>query len=46
MFHFKLGLMIDMDVQGTSKITVICRAKPRGHGQSDTQVDVFQCSKL
>ena len=39
-------LMIDVDVQGTSKITMICGAEPRGHGQRDTQVDVFRCSKL
>ena len=33
--------MVDVNVQSTSKITVICRAGPRGHGQDDTQVDVF-----
>ena len=38
--------MINVDVQGTSKITMICRVGPRGHGQRDTQVDVFQHSKL
>ena len=36
MFHFlKLGLMVDMDVQGTSKITEICSARPRGKGKVD-----------
>ena len=38
--------MVDVDVQGTSKITMICRAGSRGHGQTGTQVDVFQRSKL
>ena len=38
--------MVDMDVQGTPKIAMIFRAGPRGHGQRDTQVDVFQRSKL
>ena len=42
----KLELMVYVDVQGTSKINKICRAELRGHGQRDTQVDVFQCSKL
>ena len=32
----ELGLMVDVDVQGTSEITVICRAGSRGHGQRDT----------
>ena len=34
--------MVDVDVEGSSKITRICRAGLRGHGQRDTQVDVFQ----
>ena len=38
--------MVDVDVQGTLKITMICRAGPRAHGQRDTQIDVFQRSKL
>ena len=38
--------MVYVDVQGTSKLTMICRAGPRGHGQRDTQVDVFRRSKL
>ena len=42
----KLGLMVDVDVQGTSKITMICRAGLRDHGQRNTQVDVFRRSKL
>ena len=42
----KLGLMIEVDVQGTSKITMICRARSRGHGQGDMQVDVFRRLKL
>ena len=42
----KLELIVDMDVQGTSKITMICWAGTRGHGQRDTQVDVFWRSKL
>ena len=29
--------MVDVDVQVTSKITMICRAGPRGHGQRDMQ---------
>ena len=37
----KLGLMYDVDVQGTLKITMIYRAESRGNGQSDKQVDVF-----
>ena len=37
--------MIDVDLQGTLKITMICGVEPRGHGQGDTQVDVFRCSK-
>ena len=32
--------MVDVDVQGTSKIAMICRAGARGHGQRDMQVDV------
>ena len=42
----KLELMVNVDVQGTSKITLICRAGSRGHGQRDMQVDVSQRSKL
>ena len=42
----KLGLMVDVDVQGTSEITMICRVGPRCHGQRDRQVDVFRRSKL
>ena len=42
----KLGLIFVVDVQGTSKITMICRAGPRIHGQRDTQVDVFQHSRF
>ena len=38
--------MVDVNVQGTSKITMMCRAGPRGHGQSDTQIDVLPRSKL
>ena len=38
--------MVDVGVQGTSKITVICRAGPRDHGQKDKQVDVFRRSRL
>ena len=37
----KLGLIVDVDIQGTSKIKMMCRPGPRGHGQMDTQVDVF-----
>ena len=36
----KLGLMTDVDVQGTSK-DMICKVGPRGHGQRDMQVDLF-----
>ena len=38
--------MVDVDVPGTSEITMICGLGPRDHGQSDTQVDVFWLSKL
>ena len=38
--------MVDVDVQGTSKITTICRTGSRGHGQMDMQLDVFLRSKL
>ena len=38
--------MVDVDLQGTSKVTMICRAGSKGHGQKDMQVDVFRCSKL
>ena len=38
--------MVDVDVQGTSKITMICRARSKSHGQRDTQVDVFQRLKF
>ena len=38
--------MVYVDEQGTSKITMICRAGPRGHGQRDMQVDAFCHSKL
>ena len=33
--------MVDVDVQGSSKVAMICRVAPRGHGQRDMQVDVF-----
>ena len=42
----KLGLMVDVDGQGTAKITMIRRQGPKGHGQKDMQVDVFRYSKL
>ena len=48
-YCLKLGLMIDVNVQGALKIIMICRAGSRGHGQSgqrDMQVHVFQHSKL
>ena len=38
--------MVDVDVQGTSKITMMCRAGTRGHGQKDTGLDIFWCSRL
>ena len=38
--------MADVDVQGTSKVTMICRAGSRVHGQKYTQVDVFRRSKF
>ena len=38
--------MIDVDLQGTSKVTMICRAGSKGHGQKDMQVDVLRRSKL
>ena len=38
--------MIDVDLQGISKVTMICRAGSKGHGQKDMQVDVFRRSKL
>ena len=37
--------MVDVDVQGTSKITMICRAGPRGYGQRDTKLEVQNYSK-
>ena len=46
----KLRLMVDVDVQGTSKITNICQTGPRGHCrghcQWDTQADIFRSLKL
>ena len=39
-------LMIEWDIQGTSRITMICRVGSRGHGQRDMQVGVFRRSKL
>ena len=36
----ELGLMVGLDVQGTSETTVICRAGSRVHDQRDTQIDV------
>ena len=38
--------MVDVDVQGTSTITMICRVRPRDHGQRNMQVDDFRRSKL
>ena len=38
--------MVDVDVQGTTIISIICRAEPRDYGQRDTQVDAFRQSKL
>ena len=38
--------MVDVDGQGTAKITMIRRQGPKGHGQKDMQVDVFRYSKL
>ena len=38
--------MVDVDAPGTSKIAMIGRVGPRGHGQRDTQVDVFWRLKL
>ena len=37
--------MTDVDVQGTSKIAMICTAGPRGHGQRDKKVDIFDIQK-
>ena len=37
--------MVDANVQGTSKTTVIFTARRKGQGQRDTQVDVLRCSK-
>ena len=42
----KLGLMVDVDVQGTLKITMICRVGSRDHGQRNRHVHVFQQKKL
>ena len=42
----RFRLMVDVDVQGISQITVICGAGPRRHGRWDTQVDVFRRTKL
>ena len=44
--YLKLGLIVDVHMQGISKITMICRAGPRGPGQRDTQVDVIRFLKL
>ena len=38
--------MVDVDVQGTTIISMICRAEPRDYGQRDTQGDAFRQSKL
>ena len=42
----KLGLMVDVDVQGTLKISMICRVEYRDHDQRNMQVRVFQHKKL
>ena len=42
----KLGLMIEVGVQGTSKITMIHRVGSRGDSLGDMQVDIFWYSKL
>ena len=42
----KLGLVVDVDVQGILKLTIICRAGSRDHDQRDMQVDIFWQSKL
>ena len=42
----KFGLMVDVDAQSTSKITMICRAGPRGRSQWGTHIDAFQHLKL
>ena len=45
-YCLKLGLIIEVNVQGTSKFTINCTAGSRIHGQGDMQVDVFGRLKL